>query len=295
MRRDAPPGILAAVAEAASPNAEAIGVWNEILVPKFTRFRRVLVEGFGVHSQRALERHPVHPGERVLDVGCGFGETTIELGRATGSALGIDCCAAFLDVGRADATRAGGGGAAFQLADGQTVTFAQPFDVCFARFGTMFFANPAAAMANLRRATRPGGRLLMLVWRRIEDNAPFWLAKQIARRHLPPPPDEAPSCGPGPFSMADSDTVGAILNAAGWTDVAFDRIDADIWIGDTVDEAIAFQLALGPAGEIVREAGTLGEEKRSHIVADLQAALAPFRGARGVVMSTSSWCVTARA
>lgn len=283
------------MSEAPSPNAEAIGVWNEILVPKFTRFRRVLVEGFWDHNRRALERHPLHPGERVLDVGCGFGETTIDLARTTGNAVGIDCCEPFLAVGRADAARAGVAGATFQLADGQTVQFEQPFDVCFARFGTMFFSNPAAALGNLRRAIRPGGRLLMLVWRRIEDNAPFWLAKQIARRHLPPPADEAPSCGPGPFSMADRDAVGAILEAAGWTDVAFDRIDADTWIGDTVDEAIAFQLALGPAGEIVREAGALGEEKRPRIVEDLRAALAPFREARGVVMSTSSWCVTARA
>ncbi len=281
--------------ETSSPNAEAIGVWNEILVPKFTRFRRVMADGFSLHSRRALEMHPVHPGERVLDVGCGFGETTIELGRATGSALGIDCCEPFLAIGRADAALAGVAGATFQLADGQTAQFEQPFDVCFARFGTMFFTNPAAAMGNLRRALRPGGRLLMLVWRRIEDNAPFWLAKQIARQHLPPPPDEAPSCGPGPFSMADAGTVGAILEAGKWSEVALERVDADIWIGDTVDDAIAFQLAIGPAGEVVRDAGALGEEKRPLIIQDLQAALAPFQTPGGVVMPTSSWCVTARA
>jgi ubiquinone/menaquinone biosynthesis C-methylase UbiE len=283
------------VTETASPNAESIGVWNDILVQKFTRFRRVMVEGFGLHSQRALELHPVLPGERVLDVGCGFGETTIELARATGSALGIDCCEPFLAIGRADAAKAGVAGAAFQLADGQTAQFEQPFDVCFARFGTMFFSQPAAAMANLRRATRPGGRLLMLVWRRIEDNAPFWLAKQIARRHLPPPADEAPSCGPGPFSMADTDTVQAVLKAAKWSDVAFDRIEVDNWIGDTVENAIAYQLAIGPAGEIVRDAGELGEAKRTLIVEDLRAALAQYQTARGVMMPTSSWCVTARA
>ncbi len=233
--------------EAASPNAEAIGVWNEILVPKFTRFRRVMVEGFGAHSRLALGRHPVHPGERVLDVGCGFGETTVELAQATGDALGLDCCEPFLAVGRADAARAGVAGATFLCADAQTARFERPFDVCFSRFGTMFFANPAAAMANLRRATRPGGRLLMLVWRRIEDNAPFWMAKQIARRHLPPPADQAPSCGPGPFSMADAEGMEAMLRAAGWAEPAFERLDADIWIGDTVEEAIAFQMAIGPA------------------------------------------------
>ena len=149
----------------------------------------------------------------MLDVGCGFGETTIELARTTGSALGIDCCEPFLDIGRADAARAGVAGATFQLADGQTVPFEQPFDVCFARFGTMFFAQPGGGDGQPAPRHPPGGRLLMMVWRRIEDNAPFWMAKQIARQHLPPPPDEAPNCGPGPFSMADTETVGAILTA----------------------------------------------------------------------------------
>jgi len=283
------------VGDAASPNAEAIGVWNEILVPKFTRFRKVMVEGFAGHSQAALARHPVHAGERVLDVGCGFGETTIGLARVTGSALGIDCCEAFLDVARADAARAGVAGATFQTVDAQVARFEPSFDVCFSRFGTMFFVNPAAAMKNLRLALRPGGRLLMIVWRRIEDNDGFHLAKQIARAHLPPPPDQAPSCGPGPFSMASEATTRAVLAAGGWTEVAFDRIDAPICVGDTVDAAIDFQLAIGPAGEVVREAGPLGEEKRPLIIDELRSALAPYATAGGVIMPSSSWCVTARA
>ncbi|MFL5305458.1 MAG: class I SAM-dependent methyltransferase [Polyangia bacterium] len=277
------------------PNAEAIGVWNEILVPKFTRFRKVLAGGFADHSRQALERHPVHPGERVLDVGCGFGETTIELAQTTGSALGMDCADAFLDVGRADAARAGITGATFRCGDAQTEKFAAEFDVCFSRFGTMFFANPVAALANLRRATRPGGRLLMLVWRRIDDS-PLWaIPKQVARRHLPPPPDEAPKCGPGPFSLADPETLRGMLAAAGWREAALEPIDGPVRAGDTADDAIAFQLAIGPAGEIVREAGALGDEKRPLILADLRAALAPYTTADGVVLPAGSWCVTARA
>jgi hypothetical protein len=95
--------------------------------------------------------------------------------------------------------------------------------------------------------------------------------------------------------MADPDTVGVILKAAHWSEIAFERVDADIWIGDTVDDALAFQLAIGPAGEIVRDAGALGEEKRPLIVDELRRALAAFQTPRGVLMPTSSWCVTARA
>jgi SAM-dependent methyltransferase len=284
--------------DAKSPNAEAIGVWNEILVPKFTRYRRVFVEGSGPHSAEALARHPVRPGDRVLDVGCGFGETTIELARAvgpTGSALGVDVAQGFIDVARADAARAGVANVRFDVADAQIARFDEPFDVCFSRFGTMFFANPAAALGNLRRAMKPGGRLLMVVWRTIADNDWARIPKEVARRHLPPPPDEAPNCGPGPFSMADVDTVRAVLAAAGWRDPTFERLDHDFSGGPTVDEAIAFQLTLGPAGEIVREAGPLGEEKRPAIVAELAERLRAFAGPRGVVVRASSWCVTATA
>jgi ubiquinone/menaquinone biosynthesis C-methylase UbiE len=280
-----------------SPNVEHVAVWNDILAPKFIRFRQVMIDGLGAHGRIALARRPAQPGERVLDVGCGFGDATIDLARQagpSGAALGIDCCEPFLAIARAEAARAGVP-ARFQLADAQVEKLAPEFDLCFSRFGTMFFQNPVAAMANLRRGMKPGGRLMMLVWRRIDDNDWMGLPKQIARAHLPPPAEEAATCGPGPFSMADPDTVRAVMSGAGWAGVELERIDAAINVGRALDEAIAFQLAVGPAGEIVREARELGDARRPLIEAELAALLRRFETEEGVVMGSSSWCVTAHA
>ena len=182
----------------------------------------------------------------------------------------------------------------FENADAATKRFEPAFDVCFSRFGTMFFASPVAAMRNVRTALKPGGRLLMVVWRTLDDNEWMGLAKKVALKHLPPPEEQAPNCGPGPFSMASSTVVTDILEAAGYTDIQLDRNDAKVMVGRTIDDAIDFQLALGPAGEIVREAGELGESKRPAIVDELRTLIAPFLTPSGVMMASSSWAVSAR-
>jgi SAM-dependent methyltransferase len=279
-----------------SPNAEPIAVWNEILVPKFTRFRRTLVEGLGGHSRAVLESG-FRRGEHVVDIGCGFGETSITIARrvgSRGSVLGIDCCEPFLETARLDAAKAGIENVRFVLADAQAYPFEPVFDGCFSRFGTMFFQSPVAALKNIGRALKPRGALVMLVWRSIEENEWMLVPKTIARTHLPPPPDLAPTCGPGPFSMADREMVTTMLMAAGFVEIAFEGVDAPVNLGATVDEAIAFQLQLGPAGETVRDAGAAGEAKRPIIEAELAAALSKHRTAEGVVMGSASWTVTAR-
>lgn len=280
-----------------SPNSEFIDVWNQILVPKFLRFRSIVIGNLGAHGEVALRKHPAQPGERVLDVGCGFGDSSLELARMVGpggSVLGIDGAEGFIELARKEAAAAGADNLRFELADAQTFAFEPAFNLCFSRFGTMFFQAPVAAMRNLGRALVPGGRLLMVVWRALDENAWVALPKRVVSKHLPPPPDDGRSCGPGPFSMADRDTVTDILRAAGFGAIEFERVDLDVSVGDGVREAIEFQMQLGPAGEIVREAGEQAEAKRALIEAELQAALAPYMTERGVVLGSSSWTVTAR-
>lgn len=276
---------------------EYVEFWNEVLVPKFRKYKHILVGGLTHHSARIFPKLEVRPGDRVVDVGCGFGDTALELARrvgSEGSVLAIDCCEAFLADGREEAARLGVGNVRFVEADVQTYPFEPAHDFCFSRFGTQFFENPVAALRNMRKSLRPGGTMTMIVWRHIEDNPWLGLPKEVVLRHLPPPGDNARSCGPGPFSMADTGVVTRQLEIAGYTDIDFERIDAPLMVGHSLDDAVAFQLALGPAGEVYREAGELAVQRHDAIVDALQTALLPYLRDEGVVLDSSSWKVSAR-
>jgi ubiquinone/menaquinone biosynthesis C-methylase UbiE len=278
-------------------HSEYVDFWNEILVPKFVRWKHIIVGGLSHHSAAVFPRLDVPEGGRVVDVGCGFGDTAIELARRVGSAgtvLGIDCCDTFLEVGRRDAAAAGIGNVTFVEADVQTYPFEGDFDLCFSRFGTQFFENPVVALRNMRRSLKPGAEMVMIVWRALDENPWVGIPKQVAMRFLPPPGEDARTCGPGPFSMADPETVTKQLEIAGYTDIRFDRVDAPVLVGTTPDEAVALQLDIGPAGEIVREAGELAAAQRPAIEAALKAELARYETAEGVMMQSGSWKVSAR-
>ena len=243
-------------------NAEAIEAWNGVLFDKFSRFRETLTRGLGGHGEALLERFPPHPGERVLDVGCGFGDTTITLARLVGSggeAVGVDAAARFIETGRRDAAEQGVPNARFLVADVEREVPGGPYDRAFARFGTMFFANPVAALRNVRKSLASGGSFTFVVWRRKDEN-PCWFdpEQRVLRFVQVPEQTNAPTCGPGPFSMSGPDTVSAQLIAAGFDRIAFERHDRAIRLGRDVDDAVAFSMALGPAGEVMRLAGAEG-------------------------------------
>jgi ubiquinone/menaquinone biosynthesis C-methylase UbiE len=271
--------------------------WNAVLVPKFNTWRHILAGGLHLHSAKVFPALPLHKGDRVLDVGCGWGDTAIELARCVGpagSVTGLDCCGGFLDAGRADAKAAGLTNLTFLEADVQTHPFEPVHDFCFSRFGTQFFENPVAGLRNMRAALKPRGLMTMIVWRARADNPWLTLSKEVLLRYLPAVKEDAATCGPGPFSMTETEAVTAQLRIAGYTDIRFERIDAEVLVGRDLDEAVAFQLAIGPAGEVYREAGEVAARLHDKLVAALKDELREFVCPEGVMMNSSSWMITAQ-
>ena len=281
----------------AQSRSQYVDFWNNTLVPKFVRWRHILVGGLTLHSERIFPSLQVNKGDRVVDAGCGFGDTAIELARLvgpTGSVLAVDCCDGFLEYGRRDASAAGLNNVTFLEADVQTYPFEPVHDFCFSRFGTQFFENPVAGLRNMRTSLKPGGIMTMVVWRGIKDNPWLGHAKDIVLQFLPPPGENAQTCGPGPFSMADTGVVTKQLEIAGYRDIQFEQIDAQVLVGKELDDAAAFQLAIGPAGEVYREAGKLAEQRYDEIANALKSQLAKYQRSNGLMMESSSWKVTAR-
>ena len=162
--------------------------------------------------------------------------------------------------------------------------------------GTMFFSNPVAALRNVRKALVPGGQLVMVVSRAKEENEWFYRAQVITERFVTRPEEyEEPTCGPGPFSMANADTTSGILLSAGFEDVTLRRCDLPFKGGDDIDEAVELAMDLGPAGEILRLQGERAAHLHEPIRRALREGMAEFPGTDGVVAPASTWIVTARA
>src|SRR5918999_1120169 len=227
-------------------NVEATEAWNGPLFDIWLEYRDVVVEGVRGHGEAALAANPPRSGDRVLDVGCGLGETTRELAGLvgpTGSAHGVDVAERMIEIARAEA--AATENVSFAVADVELTKFDRTFGYAFSRMGTMFFANPVAALRNVREALAPGGLLNMVVWRRKLDNDWVHRAELVVAGYLDEPEEsDAPRCGPGPFSMANADTISDILTHAGFVNIRLARQDLPYKLGDDLDQAIALNMAI---------------------------------------------------
>lgn len=281
------------MADVAPENAEATEAWSGPLFDVFLKYRDLTTGGLGAHGEVAMGSNPPQPGDRVIDVGCGFGDTTQRLAGLVGpegSALGVDVSAPFVKTAGQEADEAGLDNVEFRLADVQTLELPQEFDYAFSRMGIMFFANPVAALRNVRAALKPGGRFTAVVWRRKDDNEWVRRAEEIVDEYLEHPEEtDEPTCGPGPFSMANADTVTEQLKIAGFEEISLQRCDLPMKVGADLDQAVEFGMALGPAGEILRLWGDRVDEIRPEIAAKIRAAIAEFETPEGVFAPASTW------
>jgi SAM-dependent methyltransferase len=210
--------------------------------------------------------------------------------------VGVDASGRFIETARREAAEMGLANVRYTVADVQTDDLGGPYKLAFSRFGTMFFANPVAALRNVRGALAPGGRLAMVVWRRREDNDWLYRAQRIVEGIVSRPDEyDEPTCGPGPFSMADADVTSEVLVHAGYTGISLHRCELPILIGRDVEQAIDMVMALGPAGEILRLSGDRAAHLQEEVRDALRGGLAEFVVSDGVRARASTWIVSATA
>jgi SAM-dependent methyltransferase len=260
-----------------------IAAWSEI--------RELLELQLAPLGQRALKALAPRSGENIVDIGCGGGETALELANAVapdGTVAGIDLSPAVLAYAR----RLTEGCDRVRLiqADAQVFPFDPcSFDAAFSRFGVMFFDDPDEAFINIRRSLKPNGRLAFVCWRALEDNQLDMLPLRAAADCLPPQPARDPNA-PGPFAFANRNRVHGILGRAGFREIQITAHDEQVGSGD-IDEMLAVCTRVGALGKILRE----NPELRAATLPAVRSALAAHDGPYGVTLNAAMWIVTAQA
>ena len=275
-------------------NAEQIAEWNGALGQRWVEMQReidAIVVPFG---EAALKAAAPQRGERVIDIGCGCGDTSIELARRVGEAgtvLGVDVSKPMLDVARSRRELERCANLSFRDADASEAQLPANTDLLFSRFGVMFFHQPSSAFGHLRKSLRAGGRCVFACWRTPRDNAWAMTPLVAARKAMDITPAPADPNAPGPFAFADDERLRAILSNAGFGNIAVHRFDAAVFLGATPRAAAEGALRIGPTARFVRE---VGAEHEAAILDAVETTLTPLAAADGrVSLNGSTWIVSA--
>jgi SAM-dependent methyltransferase len=272
-------------------NAETFRAWDGSAGDYWAANAATFDSSMAAYLPPLFEAAALSPGERVLDIGCGNGVTTLEAARRSSPAraMGLDLSGAMLDVARRRAAEQQVANVEFIHGDAQIYPF-EPggFDVALSRAGVMFFADPAAAFANIGRGVRPGGRLALMVWQGAEANE--WMsaisAALAAGRTLPSPPPGTP----GPSSLGDPDRVRQLLGDAGFRDVTLTGVAEPMFLGPDAGSAYAHVFGLSFVAALLKD---LDEPTRAEALAELQAVIEAHVTPEGVQFGAAAWIVSA--
>lgn len=277
-----------------SDNTEQIEFWNGRAGESWTELQDEMDASLANVTRALFACAAVQPGERVLDVGCGTGETTLSAADAvgaTGSAVGVDVSAPMLAL--AEKRAAGRTNVSFRRDDAASADLGGPYDLVLSRFGVMFFADPVAAFRNLARVTRPGGRVVFACWQDMTRSdwltRPMAVVKPLLEKPAPfPPPDPD---APGPNAFARRERVEQILTGAGFTDVVMEPSEVAVPLGRSVPDAVAQMLRIGPVARSVAEESP---EVRARATEVLTKLLTEIDDEGPLELGASIWLVRAR-
>jgi ubiquinone/menaquinone biosynthesis C-methylase UbiE len=242
------------------------------------------------HNQVLRRSYGIQPDDHVLDIGCGAGQTTRDAAgiASAGSALGVDLSAPMIERARQLADAAGLANVSFERADAAIHPFPPgSFDVAISRFGTMFFAHPVAAFANIQQALRPGGRLVMMVWREHHRNEWSVVIERALAQHT----DAAAPGQPDPFSLADPTLTEQMLDAAGFVEASFTDVHEPVYYGPDVTAALEWVRGFSSVSDVLQRLDPASGERA---LERLRQALAAHVSANGVWLDSRAWIVAAR-
>jgi len=280
--------------EQPSGNDEQSEFWNGVAGERWVRHQARLDRALGPFGEAALDRLGIAPGQSVLDVGCGTGETLLSIARrldGQGRVLGVDLSRPMLERAR-ERTREQPEIELLQ-ADAAAYSFGQRFDAVFSRFGVMFFADPRLAFGALRQTLRAGGQLGFVCWQAFEDNPwvhlPLVAARSLLTEEALPAADPN---APGPFSLASPARTGDLLSRAGYSEIAIEAFRSPVLMSEEgVEAAVDFTFQTGPVARLLFEQP---EPVRQLARVRIREQLAPFAAGQRVELDGAAWLVSAR-
>ena len=276
-------------------NAAMAEFWNGSGGKNWVSREARLEASLKVFGQQAIEAGDIRPGQRILDIGFGCGDSAIDLAHKVGpqgQVHGVDISVAMVEAADKKAEACGLGNITFECADAQTNAFAaNSYDLVFSRFGVMFFDDPVGAFKNIYSALQPGGRLAFICWAGRHENAWVTLPLQVVSKHLdlPPPPGAR---DPGPFSLSEEGRANEILSGAGFANIVVEPFETPFVLGEDIDEALSFLMQLAPSGSAINNAEA-DQPTRASIAIDMAKMLESHQSNSGVSMGAKALLVTA--